>query len=99
MATRTKQTFTLDAATVQRIARTAARLGIPKSAVICEAVAEYAHRAGRLSDRERTRMLEVFDSVVPRIPHRTQKAVDSEIDAVRHARRSGGRRSKRPDRK
>ena len=51
----------LDEGTVRRIERTADRLGIPKSAVVREAVAEYAVRAGRLTDEERDRLLTAFD--------------------------------------
>jgi len=84
-------TFTLDDATAQRIDRTALRLGMPKSGVVREAIAEYAARVGLLSEGERVRMLEVFDKVVPRIPLRSAKAVDREIAAIRRARREGGR--------
>jgi len=37
-----------------------------------EAVADYHSRIGRLSERERQRMLRVFDSLVPLIPARSQ---------------------------
>ncbi len=87
-----KMTFTLDNDTATRIDRTALRLGIPKSAVVREAVAEYAARAGRLSEQERRRMLKAFDDVVERIPLRPVKSADIELAAVRRARRQGGRR-------
>ena len=87
-----KMTFTLDNDTATRIDRTALRLGIPKSAVVREAVAEYAARAGRLSEQERRRMLKAFDDVVKRIPLRPVKSADAELAAVRRARRQGGRR-------
>ena len=93
MARTLKMTFTLDEDTATRIDRTALRLGIPKSAVVREAVAEYAARAGRLSDQERRRMLKVFDDVVERIPLRQVKTADAELLAVRRARRQGGRRT------
>lgn len=93
MARTVKMTFTLDKATAGRIDRTAERLGIPKSGVIREAVAEFAARSDRLSDRERMRMLEVFDDVLARIPARPAKAADREIAAIRRARRQGGRRT------
>jgi len=93
MARTLKMTFTLDEDTATRIDRTALRLGIPKSAVVREAVAEYAARAGRLSDQERRRMLKVFDDVVERIPLRQVKTADAELVAVRRARRQGGRRT------
>lgn len=96
MARHVKMTFTLDERTVERIDRTAERLGIPKSGVVREAVREYAARAGSLSEGERLRLLDVFDTVVgriPRRPRRTAEAVDREIAALRRARREGGRRT------
>ena len=93
MAHTVKMTFTLDDDTVRRIDRTALRLDIPKSAVVREAVAEYAARAGRLSEQERRRMLKVFDDVIERIPLRQAKTTDAELAAIRRARRQGGRRT------
>lgn len=93
MARATKVTFTLDRATVDRIARTAQRLGVPKSGVVREAVAEYAARADRLSEGERTRLLAAFDDLVVRIPKRPAKQTDHEIAAIARARRTGGRRT------
>lgn len=93
MARSLKVTFTLDDLTVQRIDRTATRLGMPKSGVVREAIAEYAARVGQLSEGERQRMLQVFDTVVARVPGKPAKAVDREIADLRRARRAGGRRS------
>jgi hypothetical protein len=92
MAT-TKVTFTLDDATVTRIQEAAARLSLPKSGVVREAVQEFFDRIGRLSDRERLKMLRTFDEVIPRIPSRDVREVESELRAIRRARRSGGRRT------
>ena len=94
MASHAKVTFTLDQATVDQIARAAARLGMPKSAVVREAVAEYSARADRLSDAERARMLATFDDVMPRIPRRSAKATDRELADIFRARRTGGRRTR-----
>ena len=93
MAHSVKVTFTLDDQTVERIGRTAELLRIPKSGVVREAVREYAARAGRLSEGERLRLLDVFDTVVPRIPRHPAQAVDREIAALRRARRGGGRKT------
>ena len=93
MARTVKMTFTLDQETATRIDRTALRLNMPKSAVVREAVAEYAARAGRLSEQERRRMLKVFDDVIERIPLRPAKEADAELVAVRRARKQGGRRT------
>jgi len=92
MAT-TKVTFTLDEATVTRIQEAAERLSLPKSGVVREAVQDFFDRIGRLSDRERMKMLRTFDEVIPRIPNRDVREVESELRAVRRARRSGGRRT------
>jgi len=93
MAHTIKMTFTLDEETASRIDRTALRLSMPKSAVVREAVAEYAARAGRLSEQERLRMLRVFDDVIERIPLRPAKNTDAELAANRRARKHGGRRT------
>jgi hypothetical protein len=88
-----KVTFTLDEDTVSRINDAAARLSMPKSGVVREAIAEYHARIGRLSESERLRLLGVFDEMVARIPARPAAAVDRELRAIRKARRAGGRRS------
>ncbi len=88
-----KMTFSLDEATAARLARTAERLRTSKSAVVREAVAEYAARAGRMSEAERRKALRAFDELVPRIPQRPAAEVDEELAALRRARRAGGRRS------
>jgi len=88
-----KVTFTLDAATVARLQEAAARLALPKSEVVREAILEFHERMGRLSEAERLRLLRTFDEVVPRIPARAVREVDRELRGVRAARRSGGRRS------
>jgi predicted DNA-binding protein len=88
-----KVTFTLDQETVHRIETAAARLSLPKSQVVREAVQEYYERIGRLSESERLRMLRVFDEMVARMPRRSAREVDRELKAIREARRSGGRRT------
>jgi hypothetical protein len=88
-----KLTFSLDAETVARLRQAAARLRIPQSQVVREAVAEYALRVGRLSESERLALLQTFDRVVPLAPARRAAAVDAELDELRAARRRGGRRS------
>lgn len=93
MAATVKMTVTLDRDTVTQIDRTALRLGIPTSAVVREAVAEYAARAGRLSEQERRRLLSVFDDGIERIPPQPSKTADAEIDEVRRARKRSGRRT------
>jgi hypothetical protein len=92
MAT-TKATFTLDAETVSRLSDTALRLCLPKSAVVREAIRDFSDRAGRLSERERQRMLQAFDRLVPAIPSRPLRDVERELAEIRKARRAAGRRS------
>ena len=88
-----KVTFTLDQATIVRIQRAADRLSLPKSEVVREAIQEFYDRIGRLSDSERLKMLRTFDEVIPRIPNRDARHVESELRAIRQSRRKGGRRS------
>jgi predicted DNA-binding protein len=88
-----KVTFTLDEPTVARLCDAAERLAKPKSEVVREAIEDYHERIGQLSERERVRMLRVFDELVPRIPFRPLADVEKELRAIRVARRAGGRRS------
>ena len=86
-----KVTYTIDEKTVARLEQTAERLGKPKSQVVREAINDYAERVGRLSERERLRMLKTFDDLVEKIPARPVREVDGELQAIREARRAGGR--------
>ena len=85
-------TFSLDEATVAEIRRTAARLRRPQSHVVREAVADYAARTDRLSERERLHTLAVLDRLRETRPSRSARAVDTELRSLRAARRRGGRR-------
>ena len=87
-----KVTFTLDDETVAKLRQSAARLEKPQSEVVREAIAEYAERVGRLSERERRHLLGVFDRLMPTVPQRPAADVDAELKGVRAARRAGGRR-------
>lgn len=86
MAT-SKVTFTLDEATVNRIAETAERLKKPKSQVVREAVMQYCGMPERLSEKERQRMLRVLDRIAAEPPTRPQHEVDEELREIRRARR------------
>jgi len=90
MAT-TKVTFTLDPETLARLAAAAARLAVPKSAVVREAIRDFSERAGRLGESERRRLLEAFDRLVPAIPRRPVGDVARELAELQRARRAGGR--------
>jgi hypothetical protein len=85
-------TFSLDEATVAQIKTTAARLGRPQSHVVRDAVADYAARADRLSERERLHALGVLDRLRANRPTRPAASVDQELQSLRLARRAGGRR-------
>ena len=85
-------TFSLDDATVEQIRRTAARLQKPQSHVVREAVAEYAARADRLSERERLHALGTLERLRDAKSTRPATDVDQELRAIRAARRGGGRR-------
>jgi len=85
-------TFSLDDATVETLRRTAARLRRPQSQIVREAVADYAMRADRLSERERLEMLSALDRVRTLPASRSARAVDAELQSIREARRRGGRR-------
>ena len=86
-----KMTFTLDDATVAKLRRSAERTSKPQSEIVREAIGDYADRLGRLSDTERRRLLQAFDTLVPAIPVRPSREIAAEIRAVRAARRAGGR--------
>ena len=98
MVDKTKVTFTLDHATISRLQDAALRLGIPKSAVVREAVQDYHARLGKLSEVERRRMLADFDRLVPLIPSRPESEVRRELEEIRKARRRGGRQRREKDR-
>jgi predicted transcriptional regulator len=87
-----KMTFTVDDDTARTLRTTAERLRKPQSLVVREAVAEYAARAGRLTEAERRRMLRVVDAMMKRPPTRSQAEVHREIGEIRRARRVAGRR-------
>lgn len=88
-----KVTFTLDAETVARLRRTAERLRKPKSQVVREAIHDYSERVGRLSERERLRMLKILTEIIHKPPTRPLTEVEKELKELRRARRQGGRRS------
>ena len=85
-----KVTFTLDAETVSTLRRSAERLRRPQSAVVRDAIADYAERIGRLSGRERAQMLRVLDGLASAPPTRSARAVDAELREVRASRRAAG---------
>lgn len=87
-----KVTYSLDDATVRRIRAVSARLGIPQSQMVREAVADYAARKDRLSEAERLRVLEVLERIGESPPSRPQEEVDAELREIRAARKRAWRR-------
>jgi hypothetical protein len=85
-----KMTFTLDESAVRCLEDASARLALPKSEIVREAICEFHERIGRLSERERTRMLGILDELAPLVPQRRVAQVEREITAIRKARRNGG---------
>jgi predicted transcriptional regulator len=85
-------TFSLDDATVAQIRQTAARLRRPQSHVVRDAVADYATRTDRLSERERHHLMGVLDRLRDAKPTRPATQVDAELRSLRAARRAGGGR-------
>lgn len=89
-----KVTFTLDQSTIERLQLAAARLRKPKSQIVREAIHEYSERIDRLSEAERVRMLRVLDEFLANAPKRPVEEVEAELEAIREARRHGGRRTR-----
>jgi hypothetical protein len=63
-----KVTFTLDETALSRLQDASARLSLPKSEIVREAILEFHDRIGRLSEREHASMLRAFDELIPKIP-------------------------------
>lgn len=87
-----KVTFTLDDDTVAYLERTAARLSLPKSRVVREAIRVYGERMAHLTDQERDRLLGAFDEVTAKIPDRPRREVERELNRLREVRRGVGRK-------
>lgn len=85
-------TFSLDDATVAQIRQTAARLRKAQSHVVRDAVADYAARSDRLSERERLHAMGVLERLRDAKPTRPVADVDAELRSLRASRRAGGRR-------
>ena len=86
-----KVTYSLDDATVRRIRAVSARLGIPQSQMVREAVADYAARKDRLREAERLRMRQVLERIRDSPPSRPQEEVEAELREIREARKRAWR--------
>jgi len=91
MSGSTKVTFTIDDETVGYLGKLASYLGRPKSQVVREAIRAYGEQISQLSNEERDRLLETFDRVTAAIPERPRAELEREMQALRTARRRGGR--------
>src|ERR1041385_6963394 len=89
----TKVTFTVDEATVARLNEASARLGLPKSQVVREAILDFYDRIGKLSERERHSAPRALDEFFARPASTDSRAVDRELRQLRETRRTGGRKS------
>ena len=89
-----KMTFTFDEQTVRVLRQTASKLKRPQSAVVREAIQDFASRADRLSDEERKRMLNALDRAIARAPEHSKDEIDEEIAEIRRLRRTTGRRTR-----
>jgi len=87
-------TFTFDEQTVRVLRQTASKLKRPQSAVVREAIQDFASRADRLSDEERKRMLNALDRAIARAPEHSKDEIDEEIAEIRRLRRTTGRRTR-----
>lgn len=88
-----KATFTFDQPTIRRLADASIRLSRPKSEIVRDAINEYHSRLDRLTEAERDRMLQAFDTLLPTVALRSREEVDRELREIRAARRRGGRRT------
>ena len=93
MAT-TKVTFTFDESTIRCLDQAAKRLVKPKSEIVRDAIQDYYHRIGRLSEEERRRMLRALDAFALQPSTRSQREAETELNQIRTARwqTAGGRR-------
>jgi hypothetical protein len=60
--------------------------------VVRDAIADYAARSDRLSERERLHAINVLERLRRAKPTRPAADVDQELRAIRAVRRAGGRR-------
>jgi predicted transcriptional regulator len=90
-----KVTFSLDDETVRTLRTIAERKQKPQSAVVREAIVEYAAKDEKLSDPERARKLQLIRHLRSQPPTRDHAGVDRELDDLRLSRKAGW--SKRSD--
>ncbi len=84
-----KVTFSLDDETVRTLRAVAERTQKPQSAVVREAIVEYAAKDEKLSDPDRARKLQLIRQLRAQPPTRDQAGVDRELDDLRRSRKAG----------
>jgi predicted DNA-binding protein len=84
-----KMTFSLDDETVRTLRTIAERKQKPQSAVVREAIVEYAAKDEKLSDTDRARKLQLIRSLKSQPTTRDRASVDRELDDLRRSRKAG----------
>ena len=80
-------TFTLDAATADRLRRMAALTRRPQSAIVRDAIRDFEANSQRLSPAEQQRMLAVIDEIAARPIDRSAADVRKELAELRAVER------------
>jgi hypothetical protein len=81
-----KVTFTLDEATVTRLRQASLLRRNSQSDVVREAICSYYPPGGKLTERERAKMLRTLDEGLPKIPTRSAADAAAELGELRRAR-------------
>jgi predicted DNA-binding protein len=84
-----KMTFSLDDETIRTLRMIAERKQKPQSAVVREAIIEYAAKDEKLSDSERVRKLQLIRNLRSQAATRDQPSVNRELDDLRSSRKTG----------
>lgn len=87
-----KMTVTIDDETARTLKAMAERFGKSPSLVLSDVIAEYAARAGRMTEAERRQMRDEVDAVTKRPATRSDTELDREIETLRHNGVLGRRR-------
>ena len=82
-------TFSLDEQSVRALRLLAERKQKPQSAIVREAIVEYAAKDEKLPDAERARTLQVIRQLRSQAPTRGESSVDQELGDLRRARKTG----------
>jgi predicted transcriptional regulator len=89
-----KVTLSLSPETVELLSDAAARLAIPKSKVVRDAIQEFHTGIDRLTSAERVRMLAALDEFAETPPTRSGDDVERELAEIRDGRHSDARQAR-----